>query len=87
MVVGTQLYAKLTQDKFDADVVYTWHHKTADGNDNDAEISGSGKSYLLRGKDVGLQIYVKRQRKGGGADGSTKATIDAKVKKAADTGT
>ncbi|MCR0523389.1 hypothetical protein MKC38_20930, partial [[Clostridium] innocuum] len=84
MVVGTQLYAKLTQDKFDADVVYTWHHKTADGNDNDAEISGSGKSYLLRGKDVGLQIYVKATaKKEGGADGSTKATIDAKVKKAA----
>ncbi|MCR0350722.1 hypothetical protein MKA46_21320, partial [[Clostridium] innocuum] len=78
------LYAKLTQDKFDADVVYTWHHKTADGKDNDAEISGSGKSYLLRGKDVGLQIYVKATaKKEGGADGSTKATIDAKVKKAA----
>ncbi|MCR0207274.1 hypothetical protein MKC66_21410, partial [[Clostridium] innocuum] len=84
MVVGTQLYAKLTQDKFDADVVYTWHHKTADGKDNDAEISGSGKSYLLRGKDVDHQIYVKATaKKEGGADGSTKATIDTKVKKAA----
>ncbi|MCR0579436.1 hypothetical protein MKC54_21300 [[Clostridium] innocuum] len=84
MVVGNQLYAKLTQDKFDADVTYTWHQKNADGSDHDEKILGTGKSYLLSGKDVNQLIYVKATaKKDGGASGAVKAAMDTKVKKAA----
>lgn len=83
MVVGNQLYAKLTQDKFDADVIYTWHQKDSDGTDNDEKILGTGKSYLLSGKDVDQLIYVKATaKKDGGASGAVKAAMDTKVKKA-----
>ena len=83
MVVGNQLYAKRTQDKFDADVTYTWHQKNADGSDHDEKILGTGKSYLLSGKDVNQLIYVKATaKKDGGASGAVKAAMDTEVKKA-----
>ncbi|MCG4663330.1 hypothetical protein L0P73_22370, partial [[Clostridium] innocuum] len=79
-----QLYAKLTQDKFDADVTYSWHHKTDDDKDQDDKREGNESSYLITGKDVGKKIYVKATAKNdGGASGAIKAYTDAVVKKAA----
>lgn len=84
MVVGNQLYAKLEQDKFEADVTYSWHHKTKDDKDQDDKREGNESSYLITGKDVGEKIYVKATAKNdGGASGTTKAYIDTAVKKAA----
>lgn len=86
MVVGTRLYAGLKQTKFKDDVDYTWHHKTADGSDDDGHINGHEDSYVLNGRDVGMLVYVKAEAKSNSrVSGSVKAGSSTKVIKAAHT--
>lgn len=76
-VVGNMLKAILEPDKFDPDVTYTWYHEGV------SDIQGTGKEYLLSGKDVGKQVYVKATSKlDGGASGEVRSDPTAKVQEA-----
>lgn len=76
-VVGNMLKAEVEPSKFDPDVTYTWYHEGA------SDIQGTGKEYLLAGKDVGKQVYVKATSKSdGGASGEKTSTPTAEVQKA-----
>ncbi len=85
MIVDTRLYAKVEPSNFDSDVDYTWHHYNEDGSENN-EVLGRGKSYMLQGKDVGHNIYVKATAKGeGGASGTAVSAKFTQAVKAAPT--
>lgn len=77
-VVGNMLKAKLDPDKFDSDVTYTWYYEGV------SDIQGTGKEYLLAGKDVvGKKVYVKATSKSdGGASGKVTSTSTAEVRQA-----
>lgn len=77
-VVGNMLKAKLDSDKFDSDVTYTWYYEGV------PDIQGTGKEYLLAGKDVvGKKVYVKATSKSdGGASGEVISTPTAEVRQA-----
>lgn len=76
-VVGNLLHAGIEPAKFETDVTYYWYHEGSD------EIQGTGKEYLLAGKDVDQMLYVKAVPKAdGGASGQVKSVSTAKVQKA-----
>lgn len=77
MVVGKLFRASLAQAKFANDVNYFWYHV------GDPAIQGSGKEYMLSGKDVGTNVYVKAVAKSdGGAAGSIESSPSDPIKKA-----
>ena len=76
-VVGNLLHAGIEPAKFETDVTYYWYHEGSE------EIQGTGKEYLLAGKDVDEKLYVKAVPKAdGGASGQVKSVSTAKVQKA-----
>lgn len=77
MIVGKLLRASLAQAKFANDVNYFWYHE------GDPAIQGTGKEYILSGKDVGTKVYVKSVAKtDGGAAGTIESTHTDPIKKA-----
>lgn len=76
-VVGTLLVAHVEPNGFDSDINYYWYH------DGDTTVQGTGDRYLLSGKDVDKEIYVKAVAKSDvGVSGEVTSTSTPVIKKA-----
>lgn len=76
-VVGTLLVANVEPIGFDSDINYYWYHE------GDTTVQGTGDRYLLSGKDVDKEIYVKAVAKSDvGVSGEVTSTSTPVIKKA-----
>lgn len=77
-VVGSLLHAQVEPSDFERYVTYYWYHE---GDEN--TIQGTGKEYVLAGKDVEKKLYVKAiARADGGASGEVKSNSTDSVQRA-----